>query len=250
MEQQELINRIKMLMASKGLSKYKMANLAGINAANFSKQLDGKQTITDRTLIRIANAVDANLDWFLTGNGSMLREWKNGVTQSVHNVTNSFVTAGNNTGNVTIGAMGVRKAEEHGYSIAPIVPREITQLPNLDVLDYIHGKDDIAHSPVIIKDVPVSMWYMVEDDALSPRFLIGDMVALLSTQKGMVNFVPGRVYAVDTNSRGILFRILFEHGKDLRTHSLNSEAHPDFIIKHNDVIRIYKVLVMYRFNNY
>lgn len=192
---------------------------------------------------------ELNRDWLLYGEGEMLRQAERNVTQSLNNVNNSIVTAGNNMGNVITDAMTMRKADKNIYAKAPIVPREITRLPNLDVLDYIHSKEDVERSPIIIEDVPVSMWYMVEDDALSPKFMVGDMVALLSTQKGMVNFVPGRVYAVDTNSRGILFRILFEHGKDLRTHSLNPEAHPDFIIKHNDVIRIYKVLVMYRFNN-
>lgn len=249
MVKEDVIGRIEYLMAEKGLSKYKMASLAGINAANFNKQLDGKQTITERTLAKIANAVDANFDWLLAGEGKMLRQPEGCINQSLSNVRNAIVAAGDNMGNLTIGDTSTHKAEQYGYSIAPIVPREITRLPDLDVLDYIQGKDNVAQSPVIIKDVPVSMWYMVEDDALSPKFLTGDMVALLSTQKGMVNFVPGRVYAVDTNSRGILLRILFEQGKDLRTHSLNSEAHPDFIIKHNDVIRIYKVLAMYRFNN-
>lgn len=192
---------------------------------------------------------ELNRDWLLYGEGKMLRQPEGCINQSLSNVRNAIVAAGDNTGNLTIGDTSTHKAEQYGYSIAPIVPREITRLPDLDVLDYIQGKDNVAQSPVIIKDVPVSMWYMVEDDALSPKFLTGDMVALLSTQKGMVNFVPGRVYAVDTNSRGILLRILFEQGKDLRTHSLNSEAHPDFVIKHNDVIRIYKVLAMYRFNN-
>lgn len=240
-------DRIKQFISYKGLSIKAFEERCDLSNGAVSKMGDN----TRRSTIDKVSIVfpDLNTSWLLTGEGKMLRQPEGCINQSLSNVRNAIVAAGDNMGNLTIGDTSTHKAEQYGYSIAPIVPREITRLPDLDVLDYIQGKDNVAQSPVIIKDVPVSMWYMVEDDALSPKFLTGDMVALLSTQKGMVNFVPGRVYAVDTNSRGILLRILFEQGKDLRTHSLNSEAHPDFIIKHNDVIRIYKVLAMYRFNN-
>lgn len=243
----DMQDRIKQFISYKGLSIKAFEERCDLSNGAVSKMGDN----TRRSTIDKVSIVfpDLNTSWLLTGEGKMLRQPEGCINQSLSNVRNAIVAAGDNMGNLTIGDTSTHKAEQYGYSIAPIVPREITRLPDLDVLDYIQGKDNVAQSPVIIKDVPVSMWYMVEDDALSPKFLTGDMVALLSTQKGMVNFVPGRVYAVDTNSRGILLRILFEQGKDLRTHSLNSEAHPDFIIKHNDVIRIYKVLAMYRFNN-
>lgn len=92
-----MIGRIKMLMAAKELSKYKMANLAGINAANFNKQIDGKQTITDRTLVKIADAVGANLDWLLTGEGSMLRERQSGEQSNNSSASgNGVAVSGNN----------------------------------------------------------------------------------------------------------------------------------------------------------
>lgn len=97
--------------------------------------------------------------------------------------------------------------------------------------------------------MPVSVWYYVEDTALSPNFMVGDMVALTSNTTGVVNFVPGRVYAIDTFSLGMLLRVLYKDGENLRAHSYNADVYPDFVIEGKDVIRIYKVMSMVRFNN-
>lgn len=248
MLQEDAIKRISFVMGHKKISKYRLSVLSGINAANLNKQLDGKQTITERTLSKIADAVGVNLNWLLTGEGEIWRTLAPESISNVQHVSNAILSAGNNSGSVLV--QNAPDSEE-AVSIhkAPVVPSAVTRLPDLDVFEYVRTKAGVELSNVIIEDVRVSLWYNVEDDALSPRFLVGDSVALMSNQKGVCKFVPGRVYAVDCKSVGLILRVLFNSDKGLLARSLCPEKFPDLLIEPDDVIRIYRVLGMFRLNN-
>ena len=55
------------------------AKLAGVDASNFAKMLDGKQTITGQTLKKLSAAHSINFSWLQTGKGDMLTS-SNGPT--------------------------------------------------------------------------------------------------------------------------------------------------------------------------
>lgn len=117
------------------------------------------------------------------------------------------------------------------------------------MLEYVtRHATQVEASHIIIDDVPVSLWYRVEDEALSPSFVAGDLVALHSSKTGMVGFVPGRVYAVDTRSLGVVLRYIVPDGGGIIARSANPAAFPDFRIEAEDVIRIYTVMGMMRMN--
>ena len=81
---------------------------------------------------------------------------------------------------------------------------------------------------------------------MAPNFRLGDSLALVAD---VDSIIPGKVYVIDTNSQGCIFRMfLFNEQGDFICRSTNQELYPDFIIKKTDVIRIFKVAGMFRFN--
>lgn len=244
----ELRERLKVYLLSKHLSVKAFEEICKLSNGAVSKMGDNTRRSTIDKIS--AKFPDLNTVWLLTGEGEMLRS-PQPIIQKVKHAKNTIVAAGNNTGNVFVEA-DTRPSDDArnvGVCGAPVVPRPITRVQNLDVLEYLHNHDGgIERSKVIIEDVPVSCWYNVENSALAPRFMLGDMVALTSISTGMGKIVPGYVYAIDTKSMGVLLRILFEEDGHLRAHSLNPDEYPDFTIEPSDVIRIYRVMGMVRYN--
>lgn len=200
-----------------------------------------EKVLTDNFLRRLNSAYGYmfNEEWLMTGEGEMLREPC--AHTSVIHASNSIVSVG---GAAPQGASTAIAAMRR-----PIVPRPITRRQNLDVLEYVtRHATQVEASHIIIDDVPVSLWYRVEDEALSPSFVAGDLVALHSSKTGMVGFVPGRVYAVDTRSLGVVLRYIVPDGGGIIARSANPAAFPDFRIEAEDVIRIYTVMGMMRMN--
>lgn len=71
----ERILRLKEVMEILGITKYNLANASGLSPSNLSYMLNGKQSITDRTLHKIANAFpQINLEWLKTGEGEPLND--------------------------------------------------------------------------------------------------------------------------------------------------------------------------------
>lgn len=131
---------------------------------------------------------------------------------------------------------------------APILPTRIAGNPNTDILDYVQtNSQELELSRIIILDTPIDLWHMIRDDALSPTFKVGDKIALLAYEKGEESPIPGKIYAVDTTSNGLIIRKLMpsEDGGYI-ARSLNEEKYPDFIIKENDIIRIFRIVYLGR----
>ena len=74
-----------------------------------------------------------------------------------------------------------------------------------------------------------------------------DKIALLAYKKGEENPIPGKTYAVDTASNGLIIRKLIpdDNGAYIAK-SLNEERYPDFIIKEEEIIRIFRIVYLGR----
>lgn len=91
-----------------------------------------------------------------------------------------------------------------------------------------------------------TIWHYIEDDSLQPYYLKGDGLGLMPYPKGGEVIIQGKIYAVDTNSNGLIIRYVYIDGDNLILRSSNQVRYPDIIIGKNDIIRIYRPLIMYR----
>jgi phage repressor protein C with HTH and peptisase S24 domain len=131
---------------------------------------------------------------------------------------------------------------------APILPTTVAGRPDTDILKYVQNNhDNLELSHVIVLDTPIDMWHIIRDDAMFPTFKVGDKIALLAYNKGEESPIPGKIYAVDTTSNGLIIRKLMpdENGAYIAK-SLNEERYPDFIIKEEEIIRIFRIVYLGR----
>lgn len=80
-----------------------IADKVGMDKSNLSRALNGDDRyLTDRFLQRFNVAFDNvfNTSWLLAGEGKMLRQPEGCINQSLSNVRNAIVAAGDNTGSV------------------------------------------------------------------------------------------------------------------------------------------------------
>lgn len=70
----DIIQRIERLITDAGINRNILAIRAGIQSSNLTRMMNGQQAITDRTITRIANALNANAEWIKKGVGDMYIE--------------------------------------------------------------------------------------------------------------------------------------------------------------------------------
>ncbi len=133
-------------------------------------------------------------------------------------------------------------------SRAPILPTVVAGRPDVDILRYVHNNyDNLELSRIIVMDTPIDLWHIIRDDAMFPTFKVGDKIALLAYDKGEESPIPGKIYAVDTTSNGLIIRKLIpEENGSYIAKSLNEEKYPDFIIKEEEIIRIFRIVYLGR----
>ncbi len=211
--------RIMEFINYKNISKNAFENMCNLSKRYISNL---KGTPGSRVVRSISDAFpELNTTWLLTGVGQML--------------------ANDNDCAENISLEDAR---------APILPTRIAGSPNTDLLDYVQNNmQDLELSRIIILDTPIDMWHMIRDEALAPTFRIGDKIALLAYEKGEENPIPGKIYAVDTSSNGLIIRKLIpcEDGGFIAK-SLNEERYPDFVIKEEEIIRIFRIVYLGRSN--
>ena len=184
---------------------------------------------------------ELNREWLLYGEGSMIKPTTPTVTQ--HNTYGHNI---NTQGPVQIGstANDAEYAEVEEITGAPVLPASMYKASNTDLLEFVQTARNVGRSGISVDGIDVDMFIYVRDEALAPRYEKGDLVAL-QAYEGEATVIPGRLYAVNTRSNGMQLRVLLTNDQRLRdgdylARSFNSETFPDYIIKREDIITIFK----------
>lgn len=204
---------------------------------------------TDKLLCILNNYPEINREWLLFGEGEMIKSSINTQTINQQYANNPI---GNINGNAifngkTVDVEAVECTDEEVPERLPIVPTSIAKKPSSDTLEMLMHQQNVELAAVRVEDMPIEMWYRIQDDSLEPNLRAGDLIALHAYPQGKENPVPGKLYAVDTCSNGLVVRVLYPIEGGYRAKAYNSEDYPDFVIYRDDIIRIYKKMVMVRF---
>lgn len=206
--------------------------------------------IGTRALLKIESRYpQLNTRWLITGQGQMLSNepQQSGVVQNNFSGNNNYVLGGSVN---TMGTVEESEVEEITDSSAeygaPIIPSALVRQPNIDILVEMKKAKKVEYSAVRAPHVKKAFWYRVTDHSMEPKYEPGDELALWPYEIGNERVIPGKPYAVDTNSNGLVVGILFPEGNGFRVRSKNSAEFPDFIIEREDIVRIYRIMLMIR----
>ena len=95
---------------------------------------------------------------------------------------------------------------------------------------------------------PVDIWHYVTDNDLYPHYQKGDCLGLKAYDIEDRRIKTGNVYVVDTNRDGFVFRRFrkLDNG-DFESYTFNESDPQAYVIPQEDVIRVYSVVLMFRY---
>lgn len=218
---------------------------------------------TDKLQNIVQQFPELNRDWLLYGEGEMIKPsiTTNSGDITITDVRNSHISNVGHGGNYGGASLNTptRSEDCSGEASAdirellqgaPVIPTALCREGGCDILEYIEeNPEEVEISPIRAKGVTIDLWYRIRatDNSNAPTYLPGDNIALASYPKGEERPRPGRFYVVDTYSNGFELGILYPtDGGDFRMQKKNREEFPDFTIERDDIIRIYRVIMMVR----
>ena len=231
------------------------------NLSGFKKGRDG--VLTENMLIRFAQTFRStiNKDWVLFGDGEMIIKSADGIQKAstvvnqawANNSPNAMVNAAYN-GNITVAdsektnqnIYGDRPEDERKW--CPVVPASMAKQGNFDIMGHISkqmsGTFDRLYSGTACLDI----WHYVTDNDLYPFYQKGDCLGLKAYEPGDHRIKTGNVYVIDTKRDGLIFRRfrLLENG-DFESYTFNESDPQIFVIPKDDVIRVFSVVLMFRY---
>ena len=202
-----------------------------------------------------------NHEWIIKGEGCMLANTAEAIQRgsTVVNQTwagnsyNAIVNAEFN-GNKTVGESGNIMPNKYGDSLAekrrwcPVIPKTMAKQPDLDIFGNITKQIGGSLERLYSGTAPVDVWHYVTDNDLYPHYQKGDCLGLKAYEKEDRRIKTGNIYVVDTKRDGLIFRRfrLLDNG-DFESYTFSETAPQSYIIPKEDVIRIYSVVLMFRY---
>lgn len=186
---------------------------------------------------------ELNRKWLLYGQGEMLNPIQLGGIHSVASAPHAISAV-----NSTVNAQGASCTPHAPANEVCIVPEEISELPDTDVYELVKGGglNGAERLNAVGRHIRIDMYWRVREDAMMPRFMRGDILALAALPEGAM-FPNGSPMVVDTRPFGFVFRRVYDAGDALDCRVANAESgYADTVMQKSQVIRLYRVVGMVR----
>ena len=241
-----------------------IANEIGCTPSNLSGFKKGrKNVLTESLLMRFAQTFKStiNKDWVLFGDGDMIIKSADDIQRAsiainqgwVNNSPNAMVNAAYN-GNITVSEGENTKRNKYGDSPdeerrwCPVVPTSMARQGNFDIMGHVTKQIGGSMERLYAGTAPIDVWHYVTDNDLYPFYQKGDCLGLKAYAIDDRRIKTGNVYVVDTNRDGFIFRRfrLLENG-DFESYTFNESDPQSYVIPQEDIIRVYSVVLMFRY---
>lgn len=203
-----------------------------------------------------------NQEWIMTGKGDMLanksaddiQKASTVVNQAwANNSPNAMVNAAYN-GNITVADSENTNRNKYGDSPdderrwCPVVPTSMARQGNFDIMGHVTKQIGGSMERLYAGTAPIDVWHYVTDNDLYPFYQKGDCLGLKAYDIDDRRIKTGNVYVVDTNRDGFIFRRfrLLENG-DFESYTFNESDPQSYVIPQEDIIRVYSVVLMFRY---
>ena len=231
------------------------------NLSGFKKGRDG--VLTENLLMRFAQTFrnTINKDWVLFGDGDMIIKSADDIQRAstvvnqawANNSPNATVNAAYN-GNITVSEGENTNRNKYGDSPdeerrwCPVVPTSMARQGNFDIMGHVTKQIGGSMERLYAGTAPIDVWHYVTDNDLYPFYQKGDCLGLKAYDIDDRRIKTGNVYVVDTNRDGFIFRRfrLLENG-DFESYTFNESDPQSYVIPQEDIIRVYSVVLMFRY---
>ena len=227
-----------------------IAEKAGVNRSHFSSVLkDKSKPVTDGMLLKLCAAYEKlDFEWLSKGKGTPLV--KQDVSISGKNIVNGNAT------NTIVGDfrdLNVQMPNKYGDSPseerkwAPVVPQSMASMPDFDIIGHLTkqmtgGNVERLYSGTL----DIDAWHYIPDSDIED-FCKGDCLGIKAYPEGKECIVPGKLYVIDTRLNGMLVRYLWKVEGGYEAATSKDGSRNSFMIADDDVIRIYRKLIMFRY---
>lgn len=227
-----------------------IAEKTGVNRSHFSSVLkDKNKPVTDAMLLKLCAAyAKLDFEWLSKGKGTPLV--KQDVSISGKNIVNGNAT------NTIVGDfrdISVQTPNQYGDSPseerkwAPVVPQSMASMPDFDIIGHLTkqmtgGNVERLYSGTL----DIDAWHYIPDSDIED-FCKGDCLGIKAYPEDKECIVPGKLYVVDTRLNGMLVRYLWKTEGGYAAATSKDGSRNSFMIADDDVIRIYRKLIMFRY---
>ena len=234
------------------------------NYPNVISIINGNRSITPNIITDMNKyfGYPFNQEWIMTGKGDMLANKSAEAIQKASvainqatatNSPNAIVNAAYN-GNITVSENENTKRNKYGDSPnderrwCPVVPTSMARQGNFDIMGHITKQIGGSMERLYAGTAPIDVWHYVTDNDLYPFYQKGDCLGLKAYDIDDRRIKTGNVYVVDTNRDGFIFRRfrLLENG-DFESYTFNESDPQSYVIPQEDIIRVYSVVLMFRY---
>ena len=227
-----------------------IAEKTGVNRSHFSSVLkDDNKPVTNAMLLKLCAAYEKlDFEWLSKGKGTPLV--KQDVSISGKNIVNGNAT------NTIVGDfrdLNVQMPNQYGDSPseerkwAPVVPQSMASMPDFDIIGHLTkqmtgGNVERLYSGTL----DIDAWHYIPDSDIED-FCKGDCLGIKAYPEGKECIVPGKLYVIDTRLNGMLVRYLWKVEGGYEAATSKDGSRNSFMIADDDVIRIYRKLIMFRY---
>ena len=227
-----------------------IAEKAGVNRSHFSSVLkDKNKPVTDAMLLKLCAAyAKLDFEWLSEGKGNPLA--RQDMSISGKNIVNGDAT---NSIVVDFRDLNVQMPNKYGDSPseerkwAPVVPQSMASMPDFDIIGHLTkqmtgGNVERLYSGTL----DIDAWHYIPDSDIED-FCKGDCLGIKAYPEGKECIVPGKLYVIDTRLNGMLVRYLWKVEGGYEAATSKDGSRNSFMIADDDVIRIYRKLIMFRY---
>lgn len=234
------------------------------NYTSVTTIINGSRSVTPRIIADMNKYFDYpfNHEWIMTGKGDMLANKSAEAIQKAstvvnqawaNNSPNATVNAAYN-GNITVSDSENTNRNKYGDSPdeerrwCPVVPTSMARQGNFDIMGHVTKQIGGSMERLYAGTAPIDVWHYVTDNDLYPFYQKGDCLGLKAYDIDDRRIKTGNVYVVDTNRDGFIFRRfrLLENG-DFESYTFNESDPQSYVIPQEDIIRVYSVVLMFRY---
>ena len=234
------------------------------NYTSVTTIINGSRSVTPRIIADMNKyfGYPFNHEWIMTGKGDMLanksaddiQKASTVVNQAwANNSPNAMVNAAYN-GNITVSEGENTVRNKYGDSPdeerrwCPVVPTSMARQGNFDIMGHVTKQISGNMERLYAGTAPIDVWHYVTDNDLYPFYQKGDCLGLKAYDIDDRRIKTGNVYVVDTNRDGFIFRRfrLLENG-DFESYTFNESDPQSYVIPQEDIIRVYSVVLMFRY---